>query len=60
MQIIRKIDRPHYLVVAEFADSSLLFPLPQKSTLEDLAERLASLGHSRGGMPLRVEVTIGA
>jgi hypothetical protein len=51
---------PHHRVIADFDGSSLSFPLPRDATFEDLAGRLAALGQSHHGAPIRVEVTLGA
>ena len=47
-------------VTALFKDSAVCFLLPEGATLEDLAERLADLGEHHGGVPLQVDVRVGA
>lgn len=46
------------LVRAVFKEAALSFNLPPDTTLEELAEELASLGQRYGGLPLYVDVRL--
>jgi hypothetical protein len=46
------------LVRAVFKDAALSFNLPRHATLEQLAQKLASLGRRYGGLPLYVDVRL--